>query len=99
MPSLVDRIVTDSEVCFGKPCVRDTRITVRTVLDLLDANIPEREILTDWYPELTHEDIEACLAYARDYPQSIQPLEPNLRPSSHERQLSPSSTISVQSKR
>ncbi|HKL32514.1 MAG TPA: DUF433 domain-containing protein [Tangfeifania sp.] len=50
---------------FGKPCVRDTRITVYDVLGWLASNMTVTEILTD-FPELTKEDINACLAYAAD---------------------------------
>ncbi len=50
---------------FGKPCVRDTRITVYDVLGWLASNMTVTEILTD-FPELTREDINACLAYAAD---------------------------------
>lgn len=47
----------------GKPCVRGMRITVYDVLDWLASGMSEAEILQD-YPELTQEDIRACLAYA-----------------------------------
>jgi len=50
---------------FGKPCVRDTRITVYDVLGWLSAGMTFEEIIID-FPELTPEDIKACLAYAAD---------------------------------
>ena len=50
---------------FGKPCVRDTRITVFDVLGWLAAGMTHDEIIND-FPELTVEDIKACLAYAAD---------------------------------
>lgn len=50
---------------FGKPCVRDTRITVYDVLGWLAAGMTNEAILAD-FPELTLEDIQACLAYAAD---------------------------------
>ena len=50
---------------FGKPCVRDTRITVYDVLGWLASGITNEEIITD-FPELSVEDIQACLAYAAD---------------------------------
>jgi len=50
---------------FGKPCVRDTRITVFDVLGWLAAGMTHEEIIHD-FPELTVEDIKACLAYAAD---------------------------------
>ena len=49
----------------GKPCVRGMRITVYDVLDYLASGMSEDEILDD-FPELTREDIRACLAFAAD---------------------------------
>jgi len=49
----------------GKPCIRGMRITVYDVLSYLAAGMSIREILED-FPELTEEDIMACLAYAAD---------------------------------
>lgn len=60
-----DRIVIDPAVRFGKPCVRGTRITVGDVLGYLAAGMSEDEILAD-FPQLTREDIRACLAFAAD---------------------------------
>jgi uncharacterized protein (DUF433 family) len=50
---------------FGKPCVRDTRITVFDVLGWLAAGMTYEEIIFD-FPELSIDDIKACLAYAAD---------------------------------
>ena len=49
----------------GHPCVRGMRITVADVLGWLAAGMSYAEILSD-YPELTEEDIRACLAYGAD---------------------------------
>ena len=49
----------------GKPCVRGMRITVADVLGWLAAGMSHEEIHDD-FPELTEEDIRACLAYAAD---------------------------------
>jgi uncharacterized protein (DUF433 family) len=49
----------------GKPCVRGLRITVYDVLDYLASGMTEAEILRD-LPDLTNEDIRACLAFAAD---------------------------------
>ena len=49
----------------GKPCIRGMRITVYDVLGWLAAGMTPDQILAD-YPELTAEDIRACLAYAAD---------------------------------
>lgn len=49
----------------GKPCIRGLRITVSDVLDYLASGMSEDEILSD-FPELTQNDIRACLAFAAD---------------------------------
>lgn len=49
----------------GKPCIRGLRITVSDVLDYLASGMSEDEILRD-FPDLTREDIRACLAFAAD---------------------------------
>ncbi len=49
----------------GKPCVRGLRITVYEVLEYLASEMTEAEILED-FPDLTHQDLKACLAYAAD---------------------------------
>ena len=49
----------------GKPCIRGLRITVSDVLDYLAGGASEHEILRQ-FPELTIEDIRACLAFAAD---------------------------------
>ena len=56
---------------FGKPCVRDTRITVYDVLGWLAAGMTNVEIIND-FPELTIDDIKACLAYAADREHKLQ---------------------------
>lgn len=47
----------------GQPCIRGMRITVRDVLEYLAGGMTVEEVLAD-FPELTTEDIRACLAYA-----------------------------------
>jgi len=49
----------------GKPCIRGMRITVYDVLDYLAGGMSEADILAD-FPDLTAEDIRACLAFAAD---------------------------------
>jgi uncharacterized protein (DUF433 family) len=49
----------------GKPCIRGLRIAVQDVLEYLAGGMTEAEILTD-FPDLTREDIRACLAFAAD---------------------------------
>jgi uncharacterized protein (DUF433 family) len=60
------RIITiNPEKRFGKPCIRNTRITVFDVLGWLASDMTNDEILQD-FPELTKEDISACLSYAEN---------------------------------
>jgi uncharacterized protein (DUF433 family) len=56
---------------FGKPCIRDTRITVYDILGWLAAGMTNDEIIKD-FPELTYEDIQASLAYAADREHKLQ---------------------------
>lgn len=58
-----DRIVSDPDICNGKPTIRGTRITVQTVLEFLGAGDSIEEVLTG-YPRLTQEDVLACIQYA-----------------------------------
>jgi uncharacterized protein (DUF433 family) len=61
----LERIAIDPAIRFGKPCVRGTRISVGDVLEYLAGGMSEDEILAD-FPQLTRDDIRACLAYAAE---------------------------------
>jgi uncharacterized protein (DUF433 family) len=61
------RIVIDPNVRSGRPCVRDTRVTVQEVLRWLASGATEEEILRD-YPYLVKDDFKAVFAYAAQYP-------------------------------
>lgn len=63
------RIVADPDVLVGKPVIKGTRISVELVLDLLAAGYTPPQI-RDQYDHLTVDDIQACLAYAREVIQS-----------------------------
>jgi uncharacterized protein (DUF433 family) len=58
-------ITIDPNKRSGKPCIRGLRITVYDVLDYLASGMSEADILRD-FPDLTEEDIRACLAFAAD---------------------------------
>lgn len=58
------RIVINPAIHFGKPYVASTRITVQSILELLDEGLTFKEIIKDYYPDLTTEDMRACLRYA-----------------------------------
>lgn len=60
-----DRISIEPGKRGGRPCVRGLRITVYEVLDYLASGMSEQEILAD-FPDLTADDIKACLAFAAD---------------------------------
>lgn len=65
MENLLNRISVNFNVCHGQPCIRGHRIMVWQILDLLAAGIkPEGIISDDYFPQLTREDIYACIAYA-----------------------------------
>ena len=59
----------------GKPCIRGLRITVYDVLDYLASGMTEDEILSD-FPDLTQEDIRACLAFAADRERKMVSVPP-----------------------
>ena len=63
--SLLDRIVTDPDICHGKPCIKGTRILVSVILDNLAAGLTPEEIVAE-YPPLTLQDVQAALAYASE---------------------------------
>lgn len=58
-------ITINSNVRFGKPCIRGMRITVYDILGWYASGMTEQEILND-YPELKKEDLMAVLSYAAD---------------------------------
>jgi uncharacterized protein (DUF433 family) len=58
------RIVLEPEVLIGKPIIRETRLSVEFVIDLMANEWSEVDILHS-YPGITHDGIIACLAYAR----------------------------------
>jgi uncharacterized protein (DUF433 family) len=62
---LLKRISIDPQVCAGKPCIRGHRIWVSLVLDYLASGMSTEEILQE-YPQLTREDILACIAYGSE---------------------------------
>ena len=64
MPQIAERVTVDPEQCGGRPCVRGMRIRVVDVLDLLANGLSHQEILEE-LPDLTRDDIVACLRFAR----------------------------------
>ena len=65
MDPLLQRIRIDPNICFGKPCIRGTRIWVSLILDQLAAGATPEDVLSN-YPHLTREDILAAIAYGAE---------------------------------
>ncbi|MCC6784959.1 MAG: DUF433 domain-containing protein [Planctomycetes bacterium] len=62
---LLTRISVDPEIRFGKPCVRGTRISVGEVLGYLATGMSEEQLRAE-FPQLVHEDLLACFAFAAE---------------------------------
>jgi len=60
-----DILTIEPDKCGGKPCIRGLRITVYDVLSYLASGMTYEEVLAD-FPDLTKDDILACLAFAAD---------------------------------
>jgi uncharacterized protein (DUF433 family) len=65
MNEILSRIAVNPQVCFGKPCVRGTRIWVSLLLDFLASGATIEEILEN-YPQLKREDVLAAIAYGAE---------------------------------
>jgi len=65
MNPLLERISINPQVCFGKPCIKGTRIWVSLILDQLADGISIAELLAN-YPQLTDKDILAAIAYGAE---------------------------------
>lgn len=68
-----DIITLESDKRGGKPCIRGLRITVYDVLSWLAEGMTQGEIIED-FPELTVEDIRACLSFAADREHNLTQL-------------------------
>ena len=65
MNPLLQRISIDPQVCGGKPCIKGTRIWVSLMLDFLAEGMTEEELLAE-YPQLSHEDVLAAIAFGAE---------------------------------
>lgn len=61
---MFERITVDMKICHGKPTIRKTRIMVWQILDLLEDGLTFDQIITDYFPQISKEDIKACIEYA-----------------------------------
>lgn len=71
-----NRITLDPEKRGGKPCIRGLRMTVYDVLEYLASGMSQEDILKD-FPDLTREDIRACLAFAADRERKLVSIPPS----------------------
>jgi len=79
---MANRIVVHPEIHFGKPCVTGTRITVENVLELVREGIAFADIVRDYYPDLSIDDVRGCVQNAIDvvtlediHPAAINPRD------------------------
>ena len=63
--ALLDRISVDPAICGGKPCIRGTRLWVALILDFLADGMTEEDLRAE-YPQLTHLDIMAAIAFGAE---------------------------------
>jgi uncharacterized protein (DUF433 family) len=61
---MIEKIFVNPKIHFGKPCIAGTRITVQSILELINEGVTFNEIIRDYYPDITVEDIRACVRYA-----------------------------------
>ena len=65
MNPLLTRISIDPNVCFGKPCIKGTRIWVSLILDFLADGMTTADVIAE-YPYLQEDDIRAAIAYGAE---------------------------------
>lgn len=70
-----DHITIEPGKRGGKPCIRGLRITVYEILEYLASGMSEEQILGD-FPDLTRDDIRACLAFAADRERKMVSVPP-----------------------
>lgn len=70
------RIVIDPKICHGKPVIKGTRIMVWQILDLLENECTFIEIIQDYFPSITVQDIKACIHYANSIVKSEEIIFP-----------------------
>jgi uncharacterized protein (DUF433 family) len=73
--SYAQRITIEPDKRGGQPCIRGLRMTVQDVLEYLASGMSSDEILAD-FPDLTAEDIRACLAFAADRERRLRVVPP-----------------------
>ena len=59
-----NRIEATPDICHGQPRIKGTRIMVYIIIELLESGLTPDDIIKDYYPNITKEDIKQCLHYA-----------------------------------
>jgi len=78
MHPLLTRISIDPNICFGKPCIRGTRLWVSLLLDRIADGESEAELLAE-YPQLSSDDVRAAIAYGAEMSRErVIPIAPPL---------------------
>ncbi len=77
-----NRIEATPDICHGQPCIKGTRIMVYIIIELLESGLTPVDIIKDYYPNITKEDIKQCLHYAATLikDQEYIPFEEAIRP-------------------
>ncbi|MBA3614443.1 MAG: DUF433 domain-containing protein [Nitrospirales bacterium] len=58
---MLEKIVVNPKIHFGKPCIAGTRITVQSILELINEGLTFNEIIRGYYPDLSIEGVRACV--------------------------------------
>ncbi len=61
---MFERITVDPEICHGKPIIKGTRIMVWQLLDLIEDGLTFDEIINNYFPQISKQDIKECIEYA-----------------------------------
>ncbi len=61
---MFDQISVNPQICGGKPCIKGTRIPVYMILELLEQGFSFEKITTEFYPQVTADQIKACIKFA-----------------------------------
>jgi uncharacterized protein (DUF433 family) len=61
---MLERITVTADIHFGKPCIAGTRVPVQDVIELIAEGLSFEQIINEYYPDITSDDIRACLRYA-----------------------------------
>ena len=59
-----DRIEINPYICHGQPCIKGSRIMVYIIIELIETGLTPNDIIKDYYPQITKDDIKQCLRYA-----------------------------------